>query len=73
MTHPMYLSGCHGVTPHPYIIAIYSTSSLGQTIDDSSSVYKWLPWSNPPSYVIAIYSKVFPFTTHPVVTHHYLL
>ena len=38
MTHPMYLSGCHGVTPHPlrhrygwhgvspspYVIAIYS-------------------------------------------------
>ena len=37
MTHPMYLSGCqgvtplrhrygcHGVTPHPYVIAIYRT------------------------------------------------
>ena len=28
MTHPMYLSGCHGVTPYPYVIAIYSTSTL---------------------------------------------
>ena len=28
MTHPMYRSGCHGVTPHPYVIAIYSTSTL---------------------------------------------
>ena len=28
MTHPMYLSDCHGVTPHPYVIAIDSTSTL---------------------------------------------
>ena len=81
MTHPMYQSGCHGVTPQrhrygfngvtPYVIAIYRTCIycradiatwqsrdhdsflyivrvlLGQTIDDSSYVFKWLPWSNP--------------------------
>ena len=44
---------------------------LDQTVDDSSYVYKWLPWSNPP-YVIAIYSKVLPYTAHGVVTHPYL-
>ena len=40
MTDPMYFSGCHGVTAHPYVIAIYS--------------------------------KVLPYTTHTVVTHPYL-
>ena len=40
MTHPMYISGCNGVTPHPYVIAIYS--------------------------------KVLPYTTHSLVTHPYL-
>ena len=25
MTHPMYISGCHGVTPHTLVIAIYRT------------------------------------------------
>ena len=28
MTNPMYISGCHGVTPNFYVIAIYSTSTL---------------------------------------------
>ena len=56
---------------------------LSQTIDDSSYVYKWLPWSNlflrhrygchgVTPYVIAIYSKVFPYTTHALLTHPYL-
>ena len=64
--------GYHGLTPHPYVIAIYRTCIyyrpniatwrsrdhdlcllivrvlVGQTIDDTSYAYKWLPWSNPP-------------------------
>ena len=48
-------------------------------MDDSSYVYKWLPWSNPLRhrygyhgvtpypYIIAIYSKVLPNTTYSVL------
>ena len=45
---------------------------LSQRVDDSFYVYTWLPWSNPHPYVIAIYSKVLPYTTHALVTHPYL-
>ena len=83
MTHPMYISGCHGVTPHPMSSLFIVRVLLSQTVDDSSYVSKWLPWSNPlppirhrygyhgvtPPYVIAIYSKVLPYTTHTVVIH----
>ena len=26
--HILCICGCHGVTPHPYVIAIYSTSTF---------------------------------------------
>ena len=83
MTYFMYISGCHGVTPTPMSSLFIVRVLLGHTVDDSSYVYKWLPLSNPlchrygchgvpHPYVIAIYIKVLPYTTHKVVTHPYL-
>ena len=51
MTHSMYISGCHGVTPLRHRYGFNGVTPL---------------------YVIAIYSKVLPLTTHTVVTYPYL-
>ena len=40
---PMYISGCYGVIPHPYVIVFIVKVLLSQTLDHSSYVYKWLP------------------------------
>ena len=46
MTHPMYISRCHGVTPTSMSSLFIVRVLLGQQSDNSSDVYKWLPWSN---------------------------
>ena len=44
---------------------MYLSCCYGVTPPSTSSI--WLPWSNPPD-IIAIYSKVLPYTTHAFVT-----